>query len=110
MPTAFTRSTLIGDGWRCSQALRGFFRQELGTGFGFNRVMRDFIANGSGRTLQDAIDAWEANRQDPTERPIDGQFEYNHFVRAFRASRPGASHASVVAAWKAHRDTPASQR
>ena len=110
MPTRFTRGTMIDDGWRCSQALRGFFRQELGHGFGFNKVMRDFIANGSGRTLQDAMDAWEADHRDPTVRSIDRQFEFNRFVRAVRATHPDACHATVVAAWKAHRDTPASQR
>ena len=61
MPTTFTPETVIGEGWRCSQALRAFFELEIGPRFHFNQVMRDFIKHGSGKTLADAISAWQAD-------------------------------------------------
>lgn len=110
MPATFTRQDMIGEGWSCSQNLRAFFQAELGASFHFNKLMRDFIRTGAGATLQDAIDAWESDRRNPAQKPIDGQFEYNRFTRAFYADNPGASRDQVIAAWHKHRNTPKSRR
>jgi len=37
MPSIFTRSTVLGSHWRCSQTLRAFFVKEIGSQFHFNR-------------------------------------------------------------------------
>lgn len=109
MPDSFTAETVIGPGWRCSQALRAWFEAQTGPGFRFDKAMRDFIADGQGQTLQQALDHWRETRTDDPKE-IDGQFEYNRFTRAFRASHPAADHAATVAAWKAWRALPKSQR
>jgi SAP domain-containing new25/Domain of unknown function (DUF6434) len=104
MPERFTREMVIGSGWRCSQALRAFFLQEIGPQFHFNSVMRDFIKDGAGRTLQEAIAAWEAERSQPkTEKEIAPQFEYNRHFREYFKTHPGATREEAIAAWKVKR-------
>src|SRR5512136_1934717 len=66
MPKSFTRSTVIGPGWRCSQELRAFFEREIGPHFHFDATMRELIHQGSGKTLQEVIDIWVARRAQPT--------------------------------------------
>lgn len=103
MPDVFTRDTVIGSGWRSSQALRAFFEREIGPRFHFNGVMRDFIKGGEGKTLQDAIDAWEADKRSPAKKDIDAQFEYNRHMRAYFEAHPGATRAEALAAWQEKR-------
>ena len=97
-------TTLIPEGCRCSQDVRAFFEQELGSGFHFNQVMREYLWNNPGRTLGDAAQAWRAAREQGTiKREIAPQFEYNRFTRAFYEAHPGASRAEVIEAWKRER-------
>ena len=98
MPDTFSRETVIGAGWRCSQALRAFFEREAGPGFHFNAAMRAFVRDGEGRTLEDALAVWTASQKEAS-REIAPQFEYNRFVRDYHAEHPGTSHADVAAAW-----------
>ena len=100
MPKAFNRTDTIQSGWRCSQSLRSFFETEIGKHFHFNKTMRDFIKGGSGRTLQEAIDAWVAGEQSSQQSEIAPQFEYNRHMRAFRQQNPNASFADGVRSWK----------
>ncbi|HEX7556732.1 MAG TPA: DUF6434 domain-containing protein, partial [Leptolinea sp.] len=59
MLSIFSRQSIIGPGWRCGQELRSFFEKELGRSFHFDSVMRDFIHYRVGKTLDEAIQAWE---------------------------------------------------
>jgi hypothetical protein len=102
MPVTFTRETVIGPGFRCSQALRAFFETEIGPAFHFNGVMRDFIQNGQGKTLQQAIDRWRQQTLEPrSEKAIEPQFEYNRHVRQFFAANPGKTLRDAIASWEA---------
>jgi len=97
-------TTIIPEGCRCSQDVRAFFEQELGAGFHFNQVMREYLWNNPGRTLGDAAQAWRAAREQRTiKREIAPQFEYNRFTRAFYEAHPGVSRAEVIEAWKRER-------
>jgi hypothetical protein len=101
MPTFFTRQSLIGSGWRCSQDLRAFFEQEIGPRFHFDGVMRDFIRAGVGKTLQAAIETWETAQRNPgPEKPIAPQFEYNRHIREYFKEHPGAPLQAAIQAWK----------
>jgi len=101
MPDLFTRQTVIGPGWRCSQSLRAFFEREVGPQFHFNGVMRDFIKrDGAGKTLQDAIDVWRQEKRKPhVETEIAPQFEYNRHIREFFKENPGKTLQDAIAAW-----------
>jgi hypothetical protein len=104
MPAEFNRQTLIGSGWRCSQSLRLFFEAEIGPHFHFDGFMRDFIKNGAGKTLQEAIDGWTAHHRSPAGPvPIAPQFEYNCFIRAYFEANKGKMFADAVAAWNEHK-------
>jgi hypothetical protein len=69
LPDSLGRETLIGPNWTCSEPLRAFFIKEIGPQFHFNGVMRAFIKQGAGKTLQEAIDAWQADRATPKPKP-----------------------------------------
>ena len=101
MPDKFSRETVIGKNWRCSQSLRAFFEQEIGSKFHFNGVMRDFIKqDGVGLPLQAAIDCWhEAQQQPASEKEIGAQFEYNRHFREYFKQNPGATRQEAIAAW-----------
>jgi hypothetical protein len=102
MPERFELSSEIGEGWRCSQALREFFREHVGASFHFNGALRDFIRTGAGRTLAEALAHYESSRAAPT-REIGEQFEYNRHTRAFFTANPGATRQQARDAWWAMR-------
>lgn len=98
MPSTFHAETIIGEGWRCTQALRGFFETQCGKNFAFNEPLRTFIATGQGHTLADALAHYRQSLV-AAPRPIAKQFEYNTHMRAFKAANPSGTHAAAVSAW-----------
>ena len=103
MPTNFHKDTVIEKGWRSSQALRAFFKKEIGSHFHFNAVMREFIKYEAGKTLGNAIKAWEENQNTPREKDIAPQFEYNRHMRAYFGKYPQATRQEALAAWQQKR-------
>lgn len=101
MPASLSRVTVIGPGWRCGQALRAFFEAEIGPRFHFNQALRDFISHEAGRTLDEAIAAWEAGERAGPPAEIAPQFEYLRHLRAYRAANPQASRQEALRAWHA---------
>ena len=100
MPTVFTPRTMIGTGWRCNPALGAYLRKVCGNGFHFNATMRDFIHNGAGRTLAEAVVCYRASVQPGSpQRPIPRQLEYNQHFRDFFAAHPGATREQAIDAW-----------
>jgi len=106
MPQTFTRATVIGPGWTCSQALRAFFEQELGRTFHFDATLRDFIHHGQGQTLGVAILAWQAAQNHPVEKEIAPQFEYNRHIRNYLNAHPGAGLKAAIRAWNERKQNP----
>lgn len=97
-------NTIIGEGWRCGPALGQFFRQELGNGFRFNAAVRDFIHNGSGKTLAEAAQCYRDSTKPGRKSAIPPQLEYNRHFRDYFAKHPGASREQAIAAWWAKRN------
>ena len=104
-----TADTVIPAGQRCSQALRDFFREEVGPSFRFDAPMRAFVAGGAGRTLGEAVAHWYATRDRPPSE-IAPQFELNRFVRAWHEQHPHSSRAAALEAWRRHRSLPVDRR
>jgi hypothetical protein len=101
LPDQLSRDTVIGSHWHCSEQLRAFFVQEIGPQFHFNGAIRDFIKNGAGKTLQDGIDVWHADRgTTKVETDIAPQLEYNRHMREFFKANPGKTLQDAIAAWK----------
>jgi hypothetical protein len=106
MPTSFTLTDTIGEGWTCNPALGSFFRQQVGSGFRFNKAMRDFIHGGAGRTLAEAVDCYRVSvAPGQPKREIAASLEYNQHTRAYYADHPQATRAEVIAAWWTKRGT-----
>lgn len=104
MPGTFTRQSIIAPGWRCSQELRAFFEREIGASFHFDGVMRDFIHHGAGKTLDEAIIAWEAEQKKPQQpKEIAPQFEYNRYIREYFSAHPGAGLDEAIQAWNSYK-------
>jgi hypothetical protein len=104
MPNTFTRQSIIAPGWCCSQELRAFFEREIGTSFHFDGVMRDFIHHGVGKTLDEAIAAWQAEQKNPQPaKEIAPQFEYNRYLREYFSSHPGATLDEAIQAWNSYK-------
>jgi hypothetical protein len=101
MPKTFTRQSVIGSGWRCSQELRAFFSEEIGRHFHFDAVMRNLIHNETGKTLEEAIEKWEEEQHKPVQKKsIAPQFEYNRYLREYFKSHPGAKLQEGIRGWK----------
>jgi hypothetical protein len=104
MPTQFALDTVIGEGWRCGPALGAFFRSVAGKSFHFNAEMRDFIHNGAGKTLSEAVVCYlESMRRGRKKPVIPEQLEYNRHFRAYFEQHPRATRADAIAAWWAKR-------
>jgi hypothetical protein len=98
--TVFKPDDVIGAGWTCNPALGAFLRAQLGNRFHFNKAMRDFIHDGEGRTLAEAVDCFKASvKPGQPKREIAPSLEYNQHTRAFFAANPGATRQEALAAW-----------
>lgn len=101
--------TVIPPGQRCSQVLRGYFVEVIGPAFHFDAFMRDFVADGAGRTLAEAVAHWHATRPEASRpREVAEQFEYNRFTGDWHRANPTGTPAQARAAWHAHRALPRS--
>ncbi|WP_221890425.1 DUF6434 domain-containing protein [Streptomyces sp. WAC07061] len=100
-------ASVIPEGQRCSQVLREFFLCEIGPGFHFDAFMREYVAQGAGRTLADAVAHWHATRQRAAEpQEVGAQFEFNRFLRDWHARHPDGARDQALAAWREHRARP----
>lgn len=97
--------TVLPPGQRCSEALRAWFAGEIGPAFRFDAPMREFVAGGAGRTLDEGVAHWHATRG-AAPREIAPQFELNRFLRARRATHPGEPREAALAAWRTRRARP----
>ncbi|MFE4635529.1 DUF6434 domain-containing protein [Streptomyces sp. NPDC056773] len=100
-------ASVIPPGQRCSQVLRAYFVREIGPCFHFDAFMRDYVAQGAGRTLAEAVAHWHATREQAAQpREIGAQFELNRFLRDWHARHPEGTRPQALAAWRAHRAGP----
>ncbi|MCX5403294.1 SAP domain-containing protein [Streptomyces sp. NBC_00335] len=100
-------ASVIPPGQRCSQVLREYFVREIGPGFHFDAFMRDYVAQGAGRTLAEAVAHWHATRERAAQpQEIGAQFELNRFLRDWHARHPEGTRPQALAAWRAHRSSP----
>ena len=109
LPEPLGPTTRIPSGQRCTQQLRGYFLDAIGPGFRFDAPMREFIAEGQGRTLAAAVEHWHATRTRRSPE-IGAQFEFNQFVSRWHRHHPDGSREEALTAWRAHRATPVDAR
>lgn len=103
------RQTVIPEGLVLSRHLREWFEAELGPGFRFDRHLREFLRDGAGRNLGDAVDHYRATR-DAEPGEIEPQFELNRFTRLWWQENPRGTREDLERAWRSYRDAPAESR
>jgi hypothetical protein len=103
MPDTLTPQTVIGPGWRFTQALRDYFELHHGKGFHFNQALREFIRTQMGSTLAQALTHYQSSLDQP-KAAIAKQFQYNQHIRDYFAKHPGAKREQAIAAWWAWRE------
>ena len=106
--------TIITNNHRCSEGVRAFFKEKIGTNFRFTVALQKFFKENVGKTYEDAITFWyEENerKKDPTYKTtISPQFEYNRFTRDFfeDPNNKGKAKADAIAAWNEIKTKPGS--
>ncbi|MCU4792166.1 SAP domain-containing protein [Bacillus cereus] len=106
--------TIITNNHRCSEDVRAFFKEKIGTNFSFTVALQKFSKENVGKTYEDAIAFWhEENerKKDPTYKTtIGAQFEYNRFTRDFfeDPNNKGKAKADAIAAWNEMKAKPGS--
>jgi len=106
--------TIITKNYRCSEGVRAFFKEKIGTNFRFTVALQKFFKENVGKTYEDAITFWyEENerKKDPTYKTtISAQFEYNRFTRDFfeDPNNKGKAKADAIAAWNEIKTKPGS--
>ncbi len=104
-----SRETVIPDGVVLSRNLREWFEGEVGADFRADRHLREFLHDGAGRTLGEAVDHYRATRDRPPSE-IESQFELNRFTRRWWKANPGGTRAQLLEAWRVYRETPVERR
>lgn len=106
--------TIITKNHRCSEGVRAFFKEKIGTNFRFTVALQKFFKENVGKTYEDAITFWyEENerKKDPTYKTtISAQFEYNRFTRDFfeDPNNKGKAKVDAIAAWNEIKTKPGS--
>ncbi|PGS79935.1 cytoplasmic protein [Bacillus cereus] len=106
--------TIITKNHRCSEGVRAFFKEKIGTNFRFTVALQKFFKENVGKTYEDAITFWyEENerKKNPTYKTtISAQFEYNRFTRDFfeDPNNKGKAKADAIAAWNEIKTKPGS--
>jgi hypothetical protein len=104
-----SRETVIPEGLILSRNLREWFEGEVGADFRADRHLREFLQEGAGKTLGEAVDHYRATRDQPLSE-IESQFELNRFTRRWWKANPGGTRAQLLEAWRLYRETPVERR
>ena len=100
--TEITEDTLIEPNFVCSEVHRAFFQSRIGSGFTFLVPFQKWLKTNTGKTYQQAIEAYFQIQQDKKKgrTAIDRQFEYNTYIRDFYAENTGKSLEDAIKCWK----------
>ena len=85
----------------CSEHHRAFFKKQIGSSFSFNVDFQKWLKNHTGKTYQEAIEAYfqiiEDKKKGKTK--IDQQFEYNTYIRDFFSDQQGKTLKDAIQCW-----------
>lgn len=96
-------TTLITDNYRNTQNVRRFFQATLGPSFKFNIAFMEWMRANTGRTLGDAVQAWEnitGEKAAPGARTrIKAHNQFNQYTRDILDDHPELSMDDVRRIW-----------
>ncbi|UNL82909.1 DUF6434 domain-containing protein [Priestia koreensis] len=114
-PEPISLQTVITNTHRCSQDVRAFFKEVIGSHFHFSTYIQIYFKQNVGKTYEDAIAAWheeEERKKSPDyERQIGAQFQYNQFTRDFfqDPQNKGKTRQDAIDAWNKAKKTKGTQ-
>lgn len=93
--------TVIGENFVCSQEVRTFFQNKIGSNFKFKVGFQKWLKSNPDKTFADAIMAYEeiTNTLKNSDTTIDSQFQYNTYIRDFFYSNKDKSFKDAVKCW-----------
>ena len=105
-----TPKTIITDSYKSSQNVRRFFRQHAGADFKFNIAFMAWMKSNAGKTLGDAIEAYQ-NMKNKAAEPgyrtdIMPHNQFNQYTRDFLDDNPNLGMAQVRRYWELKRALP----
>lgn len=94
--------TLIEADFVCSERHRAFFKEKIEKGFSFNVAFQNWLKSNTGKTYQEAIDAYYSilEEKKKCKNKIDRQFEYNTYIRDFFEDNKGRTLDEAIQCWK----------
>lgn len=102
--------TPLTDNYRNTQNVRRFFKSQLGDSFKFNIAFMEWMTENTGKTLGDAVLAYQALKSQTatpgTQTQIKPHNQFNQYCRDFRADNPGASMDTMRKFWALKRAQP----
>ena len=110
--TEITEDTLIEPNFVCSEVHRAFFQSRIGSGFTFLVPFQKWLKTNTGKTYQQAIEAYFQIQQDKKKgrTAIDRQFEYNTYISDFYAENTGKPLEDAIKCWKYKKSLPGHNR
>lgn len=105
-----TLQTIITDRYKNNQRVRDFFREVIGPHFSFNVVFLQWMKDNRGKTLSDAVEAWNTiqlkKKKGEVPDKIAPQFQYNQYMRDFLHDNPGLTPKDARRCWNSKRYNP----
>jgi len=100
--------TVITDSYKNTQNVRRYFKAAAGPKFTFNIALMEWMKSNKGKTLQDAVKVYSAQREAAKSEPskIKPHNQFNQYTRDFMADNPGASMAEMRRVWEKKRALP----
>lgn len=96
-------NTVITNNYKNTEQVRQFFETKIGKRFKFNVVFMRWMKTNVGKTLADAMAAWEqmeqAKKNRTAPKDIAPQFEYNRYLRDFLADNPNKNRSMGIQLW-----------
>lgn len=91
----------IGENFICSQEVRSFFEENIGSQFKFKVKFQKWLKNNPEKTFAQAIIAYNEieNNSKKTKTKIDKQFKYNTYIRDFFNDNNDKTFKDAVTYW-----------
>ena len=106
--------TVITDSYRNGPNVRQFFSEHIGPRFRFNIAFMQWMKTNVGKTLADAVKAWETIEQKQKtagyKSKIPAGNQFNQYLRDFFAANPQRSMQEARKCWAKKTEGPAPHR
>lgn len=102
----------IGKNFVCSQDVRKFFIEHIGSTFKFKVSFQKWLKDNPDKTFADALIAYQQIILDLKDNStiIGKQFQYNQYIRDFFKNNPGKTLEDAIKCWNYKKNVPGSSK